>query len=256
MPSINQWFNQLQQSAQLPWQERVAALSTLFKEANTAFSTSLSAEDQLITHLIARERAQVRVFTLDTGRLFEETLALQQQTERYYGLTIHTYYPDAQALENYVRESGINGFYDSVEKRRQCCAIRKVEPLRRALGGVDIWISGLRREHSENRQSFPIAEWDDSTATIKYYPLIDVTEAELLEAIATHHIPVNPLHEKGYPSIGCAPCTRAIAPGEHPRAGRWWWEQANAQECGLHFSNGKLVRRKQKEPAGKELSHA
>ncbi|MGB1539992.1 MAG: phosphoadenylyl-sulfate reductase, partial [Rickettsiales bacterium] len=177
-----------------------------------------------------------------TGRLFEETYTLLQQTVDSYGVPIRAYYPDPLALETFVNEQGINGFYNSVENRKACCFIRKVEPLARALDGVDIWISGLRREHSDHRQDLPVAEWDAANNLIKFYPLIDVSEEAVKSYIATHNIPYNPLHDQGFPSIGCAPCTRAIGVGEHPRAGRWWWEQGE-QECGLHVKDGKLVRK-------------
>ncbi len=144
-----------------------------------------------------------------------------------------------------VNRQGINGFYESVEKRKACCFVRKVEPLNRALEGVDIWISGLRREHSDNRSDLPVVEYDAGRDIIKVYPLVDISEADVKAYIQNHAIPYNPLHDQGFPSIGCAPCTRAVAPGEHARSGRWWWEQENEQECGLHIKDGKLVRTKQ-----------
>ncbi len=224
------------------WQDRLIALSR-YNEQNIAFSTSLSYEDQAITHVIATHNLPIRIFTLDTGRLFEETHKVAQQTrEKYPNINIETYYPDATAAQDLVKTQGINGFFDSIENRKNCCGVRKVEPLNRALQGVDIWISGLRREHSDNRGDLPLAEMDEGRGIIKLYPLIDVEEDELKAYIHDHDIPYNELHDKGYPSIGCAPCTRAISAGEHPRAGRWWWEQDDAQECGLHMVDGKLVR--------------
>ena len=229
----------------LPWEERLQAIAGV-NDAHVAFSTSFSFEDQMITHTIAAGDLPIRVFTLDTGRLFAETYETFQKTrELYFGLEIETYYPETESVEKLVKRNGINGFYESVEKRKACCFVRKVEPLNRALDGVDIWISGLRRGHSDNRSDLPVAEYDAMRDIIKVYPLIDVEEDDVKSYIHAHAIPYNPLHDKGFPSIGCAPCTRAVEPGEHPRAGRWWWEQQNDQECGLHIKDGKLVRIKQ-----------
>lgn len=221
------------------WQERLNGLNGL-----VAFSTSLSYEDQVVTHLIATQDLPFRIFTLDTGRLFEETHRLAQATrEKYPTINIETFYPDAQAAQNLVKSQGINGFFESIQNRKNCCDVRKVEPLNRALEGVEIWISGLRRAHSTGRGDLPIAERDAGHGVIKFYPLIDVDDEELWDFVRAHSIPYNELHGKGYPSIGCAPCTRAIADGEDMRAGRWWWEQEDAnQECGLHVVDGKLAR--------------
>ena len=226
----------------LPWENRIAALNN-YADKSIAFSTSLSFEDQVITHLIAHDGAPVTLFTLDTGRLFEETHKVAQETrDKYKNIHIETLYPDAQKTQDLVKNQGINGFFESLEKRKNCCGVRKVEPLNRALKGVDIWISGLRRAHSENREDLPIAEMDTARGIIKLYPLIDVEEDTLKDYIRAHDIPYNELHDKGFPSIGCAPCTRAIQKGEPMRAGRWWWEQDDSQECGLHMVDGKLVR--------------
>lgn len=226
------------------WQERVALLAGLDDKC-IAFSTSFGYEDQALTHEIAAQGLDVELFTLDTGRLFEEVHTLHQQARNRYGIAIKTYYPEPLALEKFVAERGINGFYDSVSNRKLCCFIRKVEPLQRALDGVEVWVSGLRREQSENRSDLPLAEWDAKNRVVKFYPLRDASAEELWGYIKTGDVPYNPLHDRGYPSIGCAPCTRAVEPGEHPRAGRWWWEQGQeANECGLHFVNGKLVRAK------------
>lgn len=223
----------------VPWQERLNNLS-----GNIAFSTSLSYEDQVITHLIASKNLPFRIFTLDTGRLFEETHKVAQATrEKYPNIDLETFYPDAAAAQNLVKNQGINGFFESIEKRKTCCGVRKVEPLQRALKGVDIWISGLRRAHSQNREDLPIAEFDAGNNVVKFYPLIDVSDGALWDFVRAHDIPYNALHDQGYPSIGCAPCTRAVADDEDMRAGRWWWEQNDAnQECGLHMVDGKLVR--------------
>lgn len=239
---LNEGFSKsLNQSlAVLSWQERVAVLANT-QGAKVAFSTSFSFEDQAITHVIATKKLPYSIFTLDTGRLFEETHKLHQETRDKYNLAIQTYYPDAQDVEAFVAANGINGFYNSVENRKSCCHIRKVLPLARALKGVDVWVSGLRREHSDNRRNLDAAEWDEGNQVVKVYPLIDVGAEELWAFIKQNKIPYNPMHDNGFPSIGCAPCTRAIAAGEHPRAGRWWWEQSE-QECGLHMVDGKLVR--------------
>jgi phosphoadenosine phosphosulfate reductase len=215
-----------------------------FPVLSIAFSTSFSFEDQALTHVIAEERLPIRLFTLDTGRLFEETHKLHQETRDLYGLAIETFYPDAEQVQAFVAQNGINGFYNSVENRKACCHIRKVEPLKRALKGVDIWISGLRREHSESREQLGCTEWDSTHRVVKFYPLIDVGSEDLWAFIRANKIPFNPMHERGFPSIGCEPCTRAIQPGESPRAGRWWWEKNGEQECGLHMQDGKLVRAK------------
>ncbi len=234
----------IEQCAPLSWEERLQML-THYTHLNIAFSSSFSYEDQAITHVIATHNLPVRAFTLDTGRLFEETHDVISATEQKYPtLKLETYYPDAHDTQNLVAHQGINGFRDSIEKRKACCFTRKVEPLNRALEGVDIWISGLRHEHSDNRSDLPPAEIDEARGLIKFYPLIDVLEEEIKPYIQQHNIPYNTLHDNGFPSIGCAPCTRAVSEGEHPRAGRWWWESEDAQECGLHMVNGRLVRTK------------
>ena len=197
------------------------------------FSSSLGQEDQVITQLIASLQLPVTIFTLDTGRLFPETLELLARTESRYKLRIQVYYPERPALEAWVREHGINGFYDSREQRQSCCQIRKIEPLRRALAGHTLWITGLRAAQSPNRANMQKLEWDAGNQIIKYNPLLHWTYEQMMSYIQQHHIPCNPLHERGFVSIGCAPCTRAILPGEDPRAGRWWWEDSK-KECGLH----------------------
>lgn len=229
----------------LSWQERLKWVTQ--QGGRIAFSTSFGLEDQMITDIIGKSRLPIELFTLDTGRLFEETYALYQQTADRYDLTIKSYYPDPLALEKYVSQNGINGFYESLENRKACCFIRKVEPLQRALEGVDIWITGLRREQSDNRSDLAVAEWDPQHRLIKFQPLIDLTLEEVEHYVVEQNVPYNPLHDQGFPSIGCAPCTRAVEPGEHPRAGRWWWEQDNQQECGLHVVDGKLVPIKSKD---------
>lgn len=229
----------------LPWTERLKKLAQ-YAGRSMAFSTSFSLEDQAITHAIAEYALPFRIFTIDTGRLFAETYETFQKTrDTYFGVEIETYYPDTSSLESLVNKQGVNGFYESAENRKGCCFVRKVEPLNRALTGTNIWISGLRREHSENRSDLPVVEYDAGRDIIKIYPVIDLSENDVRAYIENYAVPYNPLYDKGFPSIGCAPCTRAVALGEHPRSGRWWWEQENDQECGLHIKDGKLVRIKQ-----------
>lgn len=197
------------------------------------FSTSLGMEDQVITYWIASLRLPVRIFSLDTGRMFPETYDLLELTRTKYKLPIDIYFPDAAKVEQLVKEKGPNSFYLSVENRKECCHIRKVLPLNRALHGSKVWITGIRAEQSNNRQAMDIVEWDEAHQLIKYNPLLHWTLADTERYISEKGIPVNTLHKKGFVSIGCAPCTRAIADGEDQRAGRWWWE-TSARECGLH----------------------
>ena len=198
------------------------------------FSTSFSYEDQVITDYISKTGIPVSVFTLDTGRLFPETYSVWSRTLEKYQLTIDAYYPQAEKLQEFVRQYGPNSFYESVENRKQCCHIRKVEPLKRALAGKAVWITGLRAEHSPNRNDMDVLEWDEVNQVIKYNPLLHWTTEEVRQYIDQHNVPYNALHDRGFVSIGCAPCTRAIKPGEDFRAGRWWWEDASKKECGLH----------------------
>lgn len=203
-------------------------------KGRVAFATSLGAEDQVITTMMAGMDAEIKIFTLDTGRLFQETYDLLDITEKKYKLNIGIYFPDAQHIEKMVQEKGINLFYERVENRKLCCHIRKVEPLKRALSGMQVWISGLRREQSMTRRESEIVEWDESNNLIKVNPLIDWTQKQVWEYIRERKIPYNLLHDKGFASIGCLPCTRAILAGENERAGRWWWENSENKECGLH----------------------
>lgn len=199
------------------------------------FSTSFSWEDQLISHFIFSHDIPIDVFTLDTGRLFPETYSTWSRTLERYKKTITAYYPDASILQHFIAEKGPNSFYESVDNRKQCCHIRKVEPLRRALAGRKIWVTGIRAEHSPNRDHMPQVEWDEVNEVIKYHPLLHWTTQQVTDTIRKEEIPYNPLHDKGFVSIGCAPCTRAIRPGEDFRAGRWWWEDTTKKECGLHI---------------------
>jgi len=199
------------------------------------FATSLGEEDQVITDMIARIANDIEVFTLDTGRLFKDTFELLDKTQkRYTHLKFKVYYPNTQHVETMVEEKGINLFYDSVENRKLCCNVRKVEPLRRALSNHDAWIVGLRREQAVTRSGLEAFECDEANQKIKINPLIDWTLADVHAYIKEHNVDVSPLHAKGFISIGCAPCTRAVKPGEDIRAGRWWWENPEQKECGLH----------------------
>ncbi|EPA00049.1 Phosphoadenylyl-sulfate reductase [Indibacter alkaliphilus LW1] len=211
----------------------LALLSDLFP-GKVVFSTSLGQEDQVITQLIAENLLDIHIFSLDTGRLFPETLDLIARTESKYKKRIEVLYPERTSVEKLVADIGINGFYDSVENRKSCCFVRKVEPLKRALAGNSVWVTGLRAEQSPNRADMKKIEWDEANQIIKFNPLLDWTYDQLIAYINENNIPYNPLHDKGFISIGCAPCTRAISEGEDPRAGRWWWEESK-KECGLHI---------------------
>ncbi len=210
----------------------LALVAELFPE-KVVFSTSLGQEDQVITQLIASQNLPIQIFSLDTGRLFPETLELLSRTESKYKTRIKVYYPETASVEKLVGDIGINGFYESVENRKSCCFVRKVEPLKRALAGNEVWVTGLRAEQSANRNEMRRIEWDEANQIIKYNPLLDWTFEQMIAYIEEHRIPYNPLHDQGFISIGCAPCTRAILPGEDARAGRWWWEDSK-KECGLH----------------------
>lgn len=199
-----------------------------------AFSTSLGSEDQVLTHMIAGIDNKTRIFTLDTGRLFQETYDLIEKTNNRYKINIEVFYPDTANVEKMVREKGINLFYQSIENRKLCCHIRKIEPLTRALKDTRVWITGLRSDQSVTRKNNRMVEWDPGYNIIKLNPLIKWSEKDVWDFINLHKIPYNPLHDKGFPSIGCLPCTRAINPGEDIRAGRWWWENPEMKECGLH----------------------
>jgi len=199
------------------------------------FTTSFGLEDQMVTHAIARSGADIEIVTLDTGRLFPETYDVWAATEERYDLRIRAFYPRAEAVEALVAERGVNGFYDSLGARKSCCAARKVEPLGRALAGASGWVTGLRAEQSAAREATPFAEIDAARGLIKLNPLHDWSAQALADTVRALEIPYNVLHDRGFPSIGCQPCTRAVRIGEHDRAGRWWWEQSD-QECGLHVA--------------------
>ncbi len=199
-----------------------------------ALSNSLGAEDQVITDMLCRQNTGTTIFTLDTGRTFSENYDVIEKTNQRYGIKIQVYFPLASEVEAMVNAKGFFSFYNSVEDRKECCRIRKINPLRRAFSTLDAWICGLRKEQSITRQDMQTIEWDEANGLIKINPLIDWTEEDVWEYIATHNVPYNTLHDKGYPSIGCQPCTRAIEEGEDVRAGRWWWENPDTKECGLH----------------------
>jgi len=200
-----------------------------------ALASSLSAEDMVLLDLIARSKLDIGVFTLDTGRLPQETYDLLQMAQsRYRPVRIEIFAPQHEDVENYVATHGPNGFYESVELRQSCCQVRKVKPLKRALAGKGAWITGQRRAHSMGRSTIALQEWDAANNMQKFNPLADWSDEDLAAYVKKHDVPVNILHKRGYPSIGCAPCTRAVAPGEDIRAGRWWWESQEFNECGLH----------------------
>lgn len=198
------------------------------------FASSMGLEDQVITHILAAHKIPVEIFTLDTGRMFYETYELIDKTQARYKMQIKIYFPDAGEVEEMVNSKGINLFYQSIENRKQCCGIRKIKPLKRALKGIDAWITGLRKEQSPTRKDMQIIEWDESNSLIKVNPLLYWTEKQTRDFITEHKIPYNTLHDKGFPSIGCQPCTRAVVQGEDIRSGRWWWENPETKECGLH----------------------
>lgn len=227
-------INQIQQiiEGKSP-EEALALLADLFP-GEVVFSTSLGYEDQVITHQIFANNIKVEVFTLDTGRLFAETYSVWNSTLDRYKKTIKVYYPNTEVVQQLVSEKGPISFYDSAENRKECCYIRKVEPLKRALNGKKIWITGIRSEQSDNRNEMSQLEWDDVNQIIKFHPILNWTFEEVKAFINKYNIPYNPLHDRGFVSIGCAPCTRAVKPGEDFRAGRWWWEDKSKKECGLH----------------------
>lgn len=201
------------------------------------FANSLGAEDMVLTDLIVREKLAIEIFSLDTGRLPLETYDLMAEVQKHYGLKLKVYTPRHELLETFVREKGINAFYESVELRKGCCFVRKVEPLQRALAGKKAWITGMRAQQSATRDGLPVRSFDDGNQLEKFNPLADWSEKEVWAYIKQHAVPYNALHDKFYPSIGCAPCTRAVTPGEDVRSGRWWWENPESKECGLHVKH-------------------
>ena len=212
-----------------------ALLAEIARDFSPAtFANSLGAEDMVLTDLIVKEKLAIEIFSLDTGRLPLETYDLMARVQEHYGLKLKVFTPRAELLEPFVRENGINAFYDSVELRKGCCHVRKVEPLQRALSGNKAWITGMRAQQSATRDGLPVRAFDAGNGLEKFNPLADWSEKEVWAYIKQNGVPYNALHDKFYPSIGCAPCTRAVTPGEDVRAGRWWWENPETKECGLH----------------------
>ncbi len=199
------------------------------------FSTSFGIEDQVVTAMIAAEKASIDIFTLDTGRMFAETYSTWSRTIEKYAVKIFAYYPEEKTLQEFVTTHGPNSFYEAVELRKQCCFLRKVVPLKKALANYSIWITGIRAAQSNNRDDMPIVEWDEVNRIIKFHPLLHWSFEDVTAYVKKYEVPYNPLHDKGFVSIGCAPCTRAIKAGEDFRAGRWWWEDNSKKECGLHI---------------------
>ncbi len=224
----------------MSYEERVGRARRLLaaiekNHAPAALASSFGAEDMVVLDLIARDGLAIGIFTLDTGRLPQETHDLVEQVRNRYGLDIEIFAPWPGSVDSYVEQYGIDGFYDSVDARKGCCNVRKVEPLRRALAARRGWITGLRREQAESRASVEEVQQDPVTGKWKFSPLADWSNDDVWEYLRANRVPYNALHDRGYPSIGCEPCTRAVRAGEHPRAGRWWWENAGARkECGLH----------------------
>ena len=221
-------------------QQTLARIARDFSPA--VFASSLAAEDMVITDLILKANLPIGIFSLETGRLHKETLAVLDQVKASYGYEIALFRPQSEAVDAYVAEHGLNAFYDSVEMRRECCRIRKVEPLGRALAGNKAWVTGQRRAQSSTRAELHIEEDDAAHGMTKFNPLADWSEEDVWNYIRDNNVPYNALHDQGYPSIGCEPCTRAVEPGEDVRAGRWWWENPDSKECGLHMVDGKLIR--------------
>jgi len=243
--NLKKWQKEL---AGAPAEEILAWAADQFDDEVT-LASAMGPEAQVLTHIIARDSLPISVFTLDTGRLFDETYALIAQTEDRYDLRIRMYAPRRQEVEELVKEEGTNLFRLGPDQRKSCCAVRKVSPLRRALAGKRAWMTGLRREQAESRGHMQAVSWDEAHGLIKINPMIDWTERQVWTMIRDYDIPYNALVNRGFASIGCAPCTRAIKPGEDIRAGRWWWETAEQKECGLHVVNGAIVRARQAVPA-------
>ena len=217
--------------------ERIAA-----EHSPAVFASSLAAEDMVLTDLILKAGLPIAIFSLETGRLHPETLAVLDQVKATYGYEVKLFKPEGAAVDAYVAAHGLNAFYDSIALRRECCRIRKVEPLGRALAGNKAWVTGQRRAQSSTRAALDIQEDDTAHGMVKFNPLADWSEQDVWNYIRDNEVPYNALHDQGFPSIGCAPCTRAVQPGEDVRAGRWWWENPDSKECGLHMVDGKLIR--------------
>ena len=231
---MKEWADRLDE--RFSGQEPQEVLAYFLKEykGHITLASSLGIEDQVLTAMVCSIDRQTPVFTLDTGRMFPETYSLIERTNLIYGIRIQLYFPDFHAVEEMVKEHGVNLFYESVEKRRLCCHVRKLEPLKRAFAGMKVWICGLRHEQSVTRNANRMVEWDEQNDMLKVNPLIDWTEEQTWAYIRKHGVPYNKLYDQGFPSIGCQPCTRAVQTGEDIRAGRWWWESPEHKECGLH----------------------
>ena len=228
----------LKVSVQAKTDEVLALLKNAAQEFSAmTFANSFGAEDMVLTDIILKNKLNIAIFSLDTGRLPAETYNLMSETEKHYNTKLNVYFPKAQTVKFYVKNHGINAFYQSIELRKSCCHMRKVEPLQRALSGKSAWITGMRAEQATTRASLPVREFDEGNQLEKFNPLSDWTEQEVWAYIRMFGVPYNMLHDQFYPSIGCAPCTRAIAMGEDVRAGRWWWENAGSKECGLHVKS-------------------
>jgi len=206
------------------------------KHRDVRFATSLAAEDMVITHAIAKENIQIQLFTLNTGRLHQSTLEMHQLVQQYYKIQIHSIEPQLEKVDQYLRDFGLNGFYDSEEAKKKCCDVRKVQPLQKALQGANAWLTGQRREQAATRTQLEFEEQDQARGIAKFNPIFDFSEKEMWAYLLKRQVPIHSLHHQGYPSIGCEPCTRAIKQGEDIRAGRWWWLQQDSKECGLHVA--------------------
>ncbi|MDQ1298706.1 MAG: phosphoadenosine phosphosulfate reductase [Campylobacterota bacterium] len=220
-----------------PIEKTLAYFNQTYKE-KMALATSFGAEDQVLTDLLLRQNPKAKIFTLDTGRLPEETYAVMDQTNKKYGIKIDVYFPNTADMEALYQRQGIYGLRESIENRKMCCHVRKIAPLQRALKGLDVWVTGLRRAQSQTRETMRLVEWDKANELIKLNLLIEWSEENVWNRIRENKLPYNALHDLGYPSIGCAPCTRAVKEGEDVRAGRWWWENPEHKECGLHLRGG------------------
>ncbi len=208
-------------------------------DGKVGLATSLGAEDQVLTDMIVSIDKSVKLFTLDTGRVFPETYDVLDETNKKYGIHVEVYFPNADKVEEMVNSKGINLFYESIENRKTCCGIRKIEPLKRALKDIDVWVTGLRKDQSITRFFTPLVEWDEGNQVIKVNPLLKWSEKDVWKYIEEKQVPYNKLHDKGFPSIGCQPCTRPVEKGQDIRAGRWWWEEPEHKECGLHIKDEK-----------------
>lgn len=217
-------------------QVRTVLANAVRDYAPVIFANSLGAEDMVLTDLINKYQPDIGMFSLDTGRLPQETYDLMQEVRAHYNVPLQIFFPEDRQIEEYVSKNGVNGFYDSVELRKNCCHIRKVEPLRRALSGKRAWVTGMRHEQAPTRGILQVSAFDADNGLQKFNPLLDWSNAEVWEYLKQYEVPYNKLHDRFYPSIGCAPCTRAITPGEDIRSGRWWWEDAQNKECGLHVN--------------------